>query len=624
MIDLSHIRRVTSSIRTRLTVIAVLISFISLGIGSVLSIRWLTEEIHADYEEKALLIATHIIHDLETGMLLRVHQEISGTLDLYKRYKDVEEVKVFSLTGQEVLSNEKGPLEPRVAEVLRTGEPIRFHKQIDDRPVTSFVVPIKNRAECHSCHDKNEARRGALLLSLNQEAMEKYVGEEKRRFLILFGFLAVAISAGTLFAVNRLLLRPLSFIKKGTEAVARGQFNSQIPIASRDEVGGLAEDFNRMAATLATLFDEINDKKRQLQEQFMLVSRSQKEWQETFDWITDPIAVVDADCTIIRANRAFRDVFQEFFSAPKTEGVHGKCHELFGSCPLADCPHKAAMREKRPIINEVHGQRTGRIFQVSLFPYASPEGDVVGSVAIIKDITESKERELQLIMSERLSALGQMASGIAHEIMNPMATIALCAEGLLNRLRGQQFDPTLFEAYLRTIEEEVEQCRGITTSMLSLVRRKPGEGETGEVSVNEVLDSALHMIEFQGRLQAVELLRDYGEGLPPVQLNEGELRQVLLSIVLNALDAMEDKGKLTLETGAEGSKVFVKLSDTGHGIPPEIMGRIFDPFFSTRIQKGGTGLGLSIARRIIKENGGDIEVTSEEGKGTTFKIILPV
>jgi signal transduction histidine kinase len=125
-------------------------------------------------------------------------------------------------------------------------------------------------------------------------------------------------------------------------------------------------------------------------------------------------------------------------------------------------------------------------------------------------------------------------------------------------------------------------------------------------------------------LKDVEILKNYHSEIPPIRWNEGELIQVFLSILVNALDAMENSGKLTLETTINENGIFIKISDTGPGIPPHLINRIFEPFFTTREEKGGTGLGLSIAKKIIEENKGKIEVNSMEKKGTTFTIILPI
>ncbi|MBP1698018.1 MAG: ATP-binding region ATPase domain protein, partial [Deltaproteobacteria bacterium] len=240
----------------------------------------------------------------------------------------------------------------------------------------------------------------------------------------------------------------------------------------------------------------------------------------------------------------------------------------------------------------------------------------------LKDAMEKKEDEMRLIMTERLAALGEMASGIAHEINNPLATISACTEALLNRMEKEKIGSILFENYLRIIQEEIDRCQNITHRMLSFVRKR-GDGQQN-VEINEILDKTLEMVNFQGRLKGVDVLRHYQEEVPVICANEGDLRQVFLAIIANAVDAMEGEGTLVIETGTAGNSISVKISDTGPGIPPHLVDRIFDPFFTTKSEKGGTGFGLSVADKIIKENHGKIDVTSEEGKGTTFTITLPI
>ena len=158
--------------------------------------------------------------------------------------------------------------------------------------------------------------------------------------------------------------------------------------------------------------------------------------------------------------------------------------------------------------------------------------------------------------------------------------------------------------------------------MLSFVRKPTYD--TQDVDIHKTLDKTIEIIGFQGRLKEVELIKDYAEGLPLIKGSEGELRQVFLAIIINALEAMEDRGKLTLETGVEGENIFIKITDVGPGISPEHQSRIFDPFYTTKGEKGGTGLGLSIANKIVINHRGRIEVSSEEGKGTTFRINLKI
>ncbi len=278
---------------------------------------------------------------------------------------------------------------------------------------------------------------------------------------------------------------------------------------------------------------------------------------------------------------------------------------------------------------EIRDSKDNRWYYIVNTPIHNQNGSI-SRMTMIQDITEKKENEIRLIMTERLAALGQMAFGIAHEINNPLATIAACAEGLLNRLKKGRYNPELFEGYLRIMDEEVIRCKSITTSMLSFVRKTTYEKKY--ININYTIDKTLELISFQGRFKEVNVIRNY-KGELVVYASEGELRQVFLIFIVNALDAMEDRGTLTIETGiipptiekgGEGGMVFIKIGDTGLGISPELIDRIFDPFFTTKSEKGGIGLGLSIAKKMITDNNGNIDVTSEQGKGTIFKITLPL
>jgi PAS domain S-box-containing protein len=356
-----------------------------------------------------------------------------------------------------------------------------------------------------------------------------------------------------------------------------------------------------------------------LQDAFETVTRSQKEWRGTFDSITDLIFISDVNHMIIRANRAFA----EYLQMTHGQVLNKKCYELFNMTELiySASPHTTSLREQRMVQGEFVDQARGRTFLMTASPYFSQEGELVGSIISCKDVTEEKQREMRLIMSERLASLGQMASGIAHEINNPLAAIAGCTEGLLKRVGQERFEPELFRNYLKIIEEEILRCKNITAGMLSFVRKTTYD--TQEVDIHKTLDKTIEIIGFQGRLKEVDLVRDYSEGLPLIRGSEGELRQVFLAIIINALDAMEDRGKLALATGVEGKNVFIKISDVGPGISPEQQSRIFDPFYTTKGEKGGTGLGLSIANKIVNNHRGRVDVSSEEGKGTTLVITLP-
>jgi signal transduction histidine kinase len=218
-------------------------------------------------------------------------------------------------------------------------------------------------------------------------------------------------------------------------------------------------------------------------------------------------------------------------------------------------------------------------------------------------------------------------AGVAHELNNPLATIAGCAEAL--RERGRE--PELaaldafkdFPSYLSLIEEEAYRCKEFTASLLQFVR-EPGS-RRAPTDLNQLVEKTLDLLRHQPRFAESRTLTELDPALPEVLANEGQLRQVLLGLSANGLEAMEGRGTLIVRTCPRGAgEVEVVLVDCGPGIPEHVLPRIFDPFFTTKPVGQGTGLGLAIAQGIVTDHGGRIEVTSRPGEGSTFRIVLPV
>lgn len=358
---------------------------------------------------------------------------------------------------------------------------------------------------------------------------------------------------------------------------------------------------------------------QELQNLVQQVTRAKREWQATFDAITDPVSIHDKDFRVIRANKAF----SEHVGLKPEEVILRKCHEMMhNTCsPLERCPHKVTLEDVKSHTEEVLDPRTGRTFSVSTFPFFAEGGEFLGSVHIAKDITEKIEQEKLLAVTERFAGLGRMASGIAHEINNPLAAISGCAEALLTRVGRNTFDPGLFKQYLSIVQEEIIRCKNITTAMLSFVRRESGEKK--ELDIHAVVLNVLDLVGFQGRLRNVEVVDGFAPDLPAIYGSEGELRQVFLTLITNAIDAMEERGRITISTRRNNGSVEVSVGDTGSGIPPEYLDRIFEPFFTTKGDRGGNGLGLAVARRIVMNHDGAISVVLSENTGTTFSVVLP-
>ncbi|HYQ47684.1 MAG TPA: ATP-binding protein, partial [Thermodesulfovibrionales bacterium] len=226
-----------------------------------------------------------------------------------------------------------------------------------------------------------------------------------------------------------------------------------------------------------------------------------------------------------------------------------------------------------------------------------------------------RQTQEQLIQSAKLAAIGELASNVAHEINNPLTSIIGFTE-----LSKEEDDVNMIRKSLDIIEKESLRARDIVKQLLGFARKKPLQ--LTEVMINDVLRDVVVLSASQARMARVRISEDYGN-VPPTTGDIDQLKQVFLNVITNAVHAMPDGGSLTIKTSMQGEYILLRISDTGHGIPEDIKKRIFEPFFSTKKDKG-TGLGLSISYRIIQDHGGRIDVESEEGKGTTFIIRLPV
>ncbi len=258
------------------------------------------------------------------------------------------------------------------------------------------------------------------------------------------------------------------------------------------------------------------------------------------------------------------------------------------------------------------------------------QGEPKAVLSISGDITEKRTLESQLMVNDRMASVGTLAAGVAHEINNPLAAVIANLDYVLEGLANTS-DPsdalTLEEipGPLADAREAAHRVRVIVRD-LKVFSRSPTEDATGPVDVKATMESSVGMAWNEIRHRA-SLVKEYGS-IPPVEANEARLGQVFLNLLVNAAQAMPegkaDRSEIRIATRLEGAQVIIEVSDTGAGIPPEIIGRIFDAFFTTKDVGAGTGLGLAISRRIVTDMGGTLTVESKVGYGTTFRVALPV
>jgi len=237
--------------------------------------------------------------------------------------------------------------------------------------------------------------------------------------------------------------------------------------------------------------------------------------------------------------------------------------------------------------------------------------------------------EMQLIQTEKMSSIGVLATGIAHEINNPLTSVAGYAEALLRRFRDEPSLGTdsrldVFPKYLEVIVREAYHCKGIIGSLLNFGRKS--DGLLGTVDLNRILSEILELLRHQPNYAEMEVVAELKENLPPILGDPSGLRQVFMNLLINACHAIKDGGRVEVSSSYSDKDraIYIHVRDTGCGISHDVIDRIWDPFFTTKDVGKGVGLGLALSYNIVKRHEGEISVKSTVGEGSEFTVRLPV
>jgi two-component system NtrC family sensor kinase len=256
-------------------------------------------------------------------------------------------------------------------------------------------------------------------------------------------------------------------------------------------------------------------------------------------------------------------------------------------------------------------------YNIAIAPLISREMQQIGRLVIFDDVTDRTELERRLVQADKLSSIGLLVAGVAHEVNTPLAVISTYAQMLGKQVAGDEQKSRMLEKIAR----QTFRASEIVNSLLNF--SKASTAELSAVQLNRVIQETLSLLEHQLKKSAINIQIDLDPNLDEVKGNAGKLQQVFLNLFLNARDAMEPAGTLQVSTRRSENGVTVDIQDTGHGIAPEHLSRIYDPFFTTKSAKKGTGLGLSVTYGIIQEHGGAIEAISKPGEGTLFHLEFP-
>jgi two-component system NtrC family sensor kinase len=398
-----------------------------------------------------------------------------------------------------------------------------------------------------------------------------------------------------------------------------------VPLVCRGKVMGVMTfvevDFNEISPERRELLlcvgQQIGITIESLQNVEQLV-RSKDLLQSVFDGITDMMVLLDRDLRIKMVNKAYL----KHYGAALDEVLEQPCPSPLAppGCPLSRQSLEDVFYSMKPMTEEASTVE-GEIFLVHYYPIISDKGEVASIVCYVKNITAEKRVEQRIQHAEKMASLGQLAGGIAHEINNPLGVI-LCYTDLL-RSQLMAFPQGLQD--VATIEKHARNCQRIVSDLLKFARGQETERQLAQL--NPMIEEVVRMVDHQFRRQHCTIALDLDPRLPRLRLDVDKMKQVFLNLLMNARQAgKEGEGLIRISTRhrEEARQVQIVFWDNGAGIAPEIIDRIFDPFFSTKKTGEGTGLGLSVSYGIIKDHGGDIQVESEPGQWTRFTIVLPL
>jgi len=429
-------------------------------------------------------------------------------------------------------------------------------------------------------------------------------------FVISLTILMVILAA---YRLSRSIVDPLLSLTEGTRRMARGELTTRVEVHSYDEVGVLADSFNRMSHDLHQRQQRLLKTLKALRSSRREIIRERNFKHTVVENVETGILTLDENRQVTSLNGPARRILgvPQLVEAQSWvellagwPELHAPLEEAFASPTQSRGDYIAVEREQRQLT-----------YRLSLFPLSFRRQ--AGWLLTVEDLTERVNMREQMARMDRLASLGRMSAGIAHEIRNPLTGVSLLLDELHDRMLGQQADQLLIRKALGEIERlEVLVGELLHFSAANKLQLRP-------TILSEVLENSLFLVRKQCERQEIEITVAAVDDLPPLSLDADRLKQVFLNLFSNAIDAMPTGGRLHIDIRLQSKNVEVVVSDSGYGIEPAKLGLIFEPFYTSKGGEG-TGLGLAISHNIISDHGGTIVVESVVGKGTRLRILLPL
>ena len=612
-----------NSLRLKINVAILLVYLLVVVFFGTIFLRSESNRRFSKFKSIELLISAVFQQNREklANEIFGVYQEaLKVTVQEMLKVEGIADIDVFDAVGKLLYSTSSANTEDLPLNELEDlkKDPSFVEKAKRGSLFAIYSTPIKVVGEQYGIlrlyYDMTELEREYLIDKII------FITRLSVTFLVLFGILD--------FLLFRTVIRPALLLRDAIHKVQEGNLGEQVNINSGDEIGEIAKDFNEMST--------------QLYQQRIELLESRERMQLVMDYIPQFIYWQNKEHTYLGCNKNFARVA----GLKNTDDIRGK---TYSDLPLEkhivdyfQSASEQAMLKNKPqlhIVKEflLRGEKDGHLL-INFIPLHSAKREVVGILCTYENITdkmrdkaEKEKLEVQLMHASRLTAMGEMASGIAHEINQPLTIINVVADGLMNRLLEKDDDDILVNSTQRIIDQ-VLRASNIIDNMRSFVR-VGSAAEPEPIDIKKPINLALTFFTEQFRIHGIELILDLEAEVPHIRVDSQKFEQILINLLTNARFAVDSKMKeygkkfkkrvtVSLSYDKSRNKALFEVSDNGVGMDKETLEHCFEPFFTTRDVGEGTGLGLSIVHSIIREFKMDIEIDSVEGEGCTFKVTM--
>lgn len=612
------------------------IAILVIGVYASVNINTQRNQLIEEVIQGSSRVSETIKRSMRYDMLEYESERLHRSIDTIGAQEGIEKVRIFNYLGEIIYSSDKAEMGTMVDksaeqcyachakekpfERLTTSARSRIFETAAGHRVLGMINPIYNEPDCYTAdchvHPQEQLVLGVMDIDVSLAEVDAVIISSKKKMTLFAMVAIVGISLTIGLFIQRFVSRPVKHLLKGTERVAAGDLATPLAISSADEIGILATSFDQMTERLQTSEQELK--------------ASEEKYRSLFDNDPNPILVFD------RSNLRIMDA-----NIRATE-KYGYSREELLQMSVADLGEAEDGEKIRSAVGEDyiflprlrHRKKDGSYIHVNI--HSSPLEHLGEDVMIanIADISDRVEAEAQLIQTGKMATLGEMSAGVAHELNQPLNAIRIGSDFLKKMVdRGESIAPEVLVKVAFEMGAQVDRAAGIINHLREF-GRKSDLDEMEKLSINRPIRDVFTVLGQQLKLRQIKVNLELDEDLPLILGVSNRLEQVFINLVMNARDSMEDKREssyqqeeesvLTIRSYQEEDKVVAIVRDTGIGMSESIRDRIFEPFFTTKEVGRGTGLGLSISYGIVKDYGGTIEVESEVGSGTTFKVIFPV